>query len=289
MGVLSGVFGGWKLDETSGSTFFGQVSGGDLAATATTFGITGKVSFGAQFNGSTSFATLSGATLASHNIGALEDRTWAFWMNQSAADTGTVIGKVNVTTTPHWDISVTSASPLRITCSFRDASAIKTSIWSTTFTADSNWHLVFVTFTRATSGIQVYVPASSVGSIQLATLVGSAATIDTSAFGVITNAFNLFVGKRGNNTNFLASKLDEIITWNRVLSNSEMNSIHNFGLGINVFSTADLTSITPSSGTNDGPVNITNLAGTGLIWDNPVVKLKKTGETDITATNVVRY
>lgn len=289
MAIKDGIFGGWKLDETSGSTFFGQVSGGDLAATAATFGITGKVSFGAQFNGSTSFASLSGGTLASHNIGALENRTWAFWVNQSSPDTGTVIGKVNAITTPCWDISMTSLSGVKITCVFRDATAVKTSIWTPTFTADSEWHLVFVTFTRAVSGVQVYVPISSIGNMQLATLFSSSTTIDTSAFGAITNAFNLFVGKRGNNTNFLASKLDEIITWNRVLSISEMNEIHNMGAGIDTFSSADITSVAPSSGANNGSVSITNLAGTGMFWGSPTVKLKKSGQSDITATNVVQY
>lgn len=289
MAIKDGIFGGWKLDETSGSTFFGQVSGGNLAATATTFGITGKVSFGAQFNGSTSFASLSGGTLASHNIGALENRTWAFWVNQSTPDSGTVIGKVNATTTPCWDISTSSVGGLRIICIFRDASTLKQSTWIPTFTADGEWHLVFVTFTHAVSGVQVYTPISPIGNMQLATLSSSSATIDTSALGIITNAFNLFVGKRGNNTNFLASKLDEIITWNRVLSISEMNEIHNMGAGIDTFSSADITSVAPSTGANSGSVAITNLAGTGMFWGNPTVKLKKTGQTDITATNVVQY
>ena len=47
-----------------------------------------------------------------------------------------------------------------------------------------------------------------------------------------------------------------------------------------------VTGITPNSGTNDGTVNITNLAGTsfaGVV----TVKLAKTGEDDIEGTNVV--
>jgi hypothetical protein len=47
-----------------------------------------------------------------------------------------------------------------------------------------------------------------------------------------------------------------------------------------------ITSITPNSGTNDGVVHITNLAG-GNFQTGATVKLTKTGETDINATNVV--
>ncbi len=46
-----------------------------------------------------------------------------------------------------------------------------------------------------------------------------------------------------------------------------------------------ITGITPSSGTQGTRVSVTNLAGTGF-YGNPTVKLKKTGKTDITATNV---
>ncbi|MBU1671405.1 MAG: hypothetical protein KKF41_02010 [Actinobacteria bacterium] len=45
-------------------------------------------------------------------------------------------------------------------------------------------------------------------------------------------------------------------------------------------------SITPSSGTQGSTVNVTNLAGTDF-YGTPAVKLKRTGQTDITATNVV--
>ena len=49
-----------------------------------------------------------------------------------------------------------------------------------------------------------------------------------------------------------------------------------------------VTSITANSGTNDGPVGITNLAGTGFdtVFGVQSVRLMKTGQTDITATTV---
>ncbi len=46
-----------------------------------------------------------------------------------------------------------------------------------------------------------------------------------------------------------------------------------------------ITSVTPSSGTRGTTVNVTNLAGTGF-YGTPTVKLKRTGSSDITATNV---
>lgn len=47
-----------------------------------------------------------------------------------------------------------------------------------------------------------------------------------------------------------------------------------------------VTSITPSSGLNDGPVSITDLTGTGFSA-NATVKLTKSGQSEILATNVV--
>ena len=50
----------------------------------------------------------------------------------------------------------------------------------------------------------------------------------------------------------------------------------------------NVTGITPGSGNNNSAVSITNLAGTGFfdVGGTPVVKLKKTGQADITATSV---
>ncbi len=47
-----------------------------------------------------------------------------------------------------------------------------------------------------------------------------------------------------------------------------------------------VTSITPSTGGNSASVSITNLAGTGFL-STPTVVLRKSGQSDITATNVV--
>jgi hypothetical protein len=47
-----------------------------------------------------------------------------------------------------------------------------------------------------------------------------------------------------------------------------------------------ITSITPSLGYNNGSTNITNLAGTNL-FTGAIVKLTKSGQTDITASNVI--
>jgi len=57
----------------------------------------------------------------------------------------------------------------------------------------------------------------------------------------------------------------------------------NFG---NVPVSLSVTSITPNSGYNNGLVNITNLAGTGF-QSGATVKLTKSGQSDIVATNVV--
>lgn len=231
MALVTGIIGGWKLEEVNVTTLGSEMNTPLGASTSATRGVVGKVGNAIQLNGSTGFGAI---TSANYNVLAGEDRTWSFWINQSAADTGTALGKVNATTASHWDIQV-SGSPIVITFSCRDSATTKASTWTSSFTADGDYHLVFVTFTRATSGVQVYVPISSTGDMNLATLTSAASTIDTSALGAISNANQTFIGKRGNNTNFLAAKIDEVIIWNRVLSLAEMNEIHNSGAGMDVF------------------------------------------------------
>lgn len=54
---------------------------------------------------------------------------------------------------------------------------------------------------------------------------------------------------------------------------------------VTIASNPTIASITPSSGTDDGTVNITNLSGTDF-QNGATVKLQKAGESDITATGV---
>ncbi|MHB8896667.1 MAG: hypothetical protein ACYC99_16040 [Candidatus Geothermincolia bacterium] len=53
-----------------------------------------------------------------------------------------------------------------------------------------------------------------------------------------------------------------------------------------VFPAPTVTGINPSSGDNNSTVSVSNLAGTGFTGSGVTVKLKKSGQTDIPATNV---
>ena len=73
--------------------------------------------------------------------------------------------------------------------------------------------------------------------------------------------------------------------WNVVVTNPDTQSgtlADGFTIG---YPAPTVIGITPNSGTNDGAVNITNLAGTGFLA-GATVKLTRTGETDISGTTV---
>lgn len=75
--------------------------------------------------------------------------------------------------------------------------------------------------------------------------------------------------------------------WDVVVTNPDGGS-GTLPAGFTVFDNPPptVTGITPSSGTNDGSVSITNLAGTGFL-PGATVRLQKSGQTSITASDVV--
>ena len=73
--------------------------------------------------------------------------------------------------------------------------------------------------------------------------------------------------------------------WDVLISTGEAGSTVLLLQNYFFISSMTITSITPSTGYNSGPVLITNLAGEGFT-DSSIVKLTKTGQSDIIATNV---
>lgn len=294
MAITDGIIGAWKCNETSGTILYGENSCGNFALTGSivTVGVPGIIDKAVFFNGGR--GAMSGISLSLHNIGLGEERTWSYWVNMTATDQGVVVGKINTTATSNWQIEQTiqnSYQQIRFTA--RDSTTQKQSTWTSTWPADGLWHLVVVTFTRATTGVNVYVESAAspygYGGMQLATNTSGGAQIDTSALGVITNAFNLTMGALPG-SNPLTGSLDQIVMWNRIISMDEINQIHNSGIGVDFLTGGPhLDSITPSSADPTGVVSITNLAGTSMNFASPTISFKKTGQTDIVASNIVRY
>jgi len=75
--------------------------------------------------------------------------------------------------------------------------------------------------------------------------------------------------------------------WNLVVTNDDGKSATLSNAVTLTLAPPTIASITPNSGINTGAVAITNLAGSG--FDNPTVKLQKTGETDISMTGVTLF
>lgn len=74
--------------------------------------------------------------------------------------------------------------------------------------------------------------------------------------------------------------------WDVIATNPD-GTFNKLAGGFTVYSAyPSVTSITPSSAQNTGPVSITNLAGSYFL-SGATVKLKKSGQSDITATSVV--
>jgi hypothetical protein len=110
---------------------------------------------------------------------------------------------------------------------------------------------------------------------------------------ILSASKNLFIGTGPNDTvpaYFFDGKIDEVRIYNRDLKEIEILEHYTGNTYVVVTLLSEetqirITGITPSSGTNKEKVLITNLAGNGFL-SGGIVKLAKSGQTDITATNV---
>ncbi len=86
--------------------------------------------------------------------------------------------------------------------------------------SDGNWHLVTVTFDRATNQVTSYIDGTAV----------SASDISPSGTASLNAGFGTLVGSSGNGSYSAAADIDDLGIWTRVLSPEEVVAIYHTGL-----------------------------------------------------------
>ncbi|MCX5784960.1 MAG: IPT/TIG domain-containing protein [Elusimicrobia bacterium] len=204
---------------------------------------------------------------------------------------------VKLTKTGQSDIAVTGVvfvGPAQLTCTFPITGAVP-GLWNVVVTNSdgqtntlSNSFMVNAPYPTVAS----IDPSSgtNTGSLNISNLAGT--NFYTGASVKLTKsgqtdiiATNVTVVSDTKITCTLLLNGAAIGLWNVVVTNADTRS----GTLSNGFTVKavppTMTSIAPAQGVSTGTVSITNLAGTGFL-SGAVVKLSKTGQTDITATSV---
>lgn len=225
-----GIIAHLKLDETSGTTAVdsigsasGTMSGGLTGADNTT---SGKVSTALKFNGTDNFITAGNSNI----IDGATAVSICFWLNYtkpSVTSDGGIIGTWSQSSGDGWLVWVddNSSDGKSNTLAFLVGNA---SLSNTRVTAPSNtitpgiWDHYCTTFEGSTS-IAIYKNGTKI--IDRVSSVQSAIT---------TSSSPIEIGRTGHNTQaYLNASLDDLRIYNRVLSSTEIQQLHDMGLTCN--------------------------------------------------------
>lgn len=142
--------------------------------------------------------------------------------------------------------------------------------------ADGVWHQLVWVLDRAAGLLRNYIDGSQVQ------------TGDASAVGAVANAGSLLFGIHPSGVIPLPGSIALLrVGVGYLASATDVTDLYNSGSGLNPAAAPTVSAITPSSGENTGSVSITDLVGTGFLWDTSAgtaVKLTKSGESDINCT-----
>lgn len=207
--LLTGLVSYYKLDESSGNAA-DSVGSYTLTNNSVTYAAA-KINNGAVFNGSSSkFDASSGALPAS---GDFSISFWYYGNSASGLIFGDWIGaKRNIF------IYATSNS----IALYRGGGDATQSASPTTSTTISNNTWTHVVFTQSGTTGTVYINGTSNATSNL-TYTGGASTGNTVNFGYYNN---------GSPSAYINATLDEIGTWNRALTSTEVTSLYNAGTGL---------------------------------------------------------
>lgn len=207
--LLTGLVSYYKLDESSGNAA-DSVGSYTLTNNSVTYAAA-KINNGAVFNGSSSrFDAATGA------IPSSGDFTFSFWFYGNSA-TGMiacdwVILKRNV-------FLYSSSNAISLYRGGGDATQSATPTTSTTIATNTWTHVVF---TQSGTTGTVYINGTSNATSNL-TYTGGAST---------GNGVNIGYYNNGSPSAFINATLDEIGTWNRALTSTEVTSLYNAGTGL---------------------------------------------------------
>ncbi len=237
MALTDNIVSYWKLDEASG-TRADSVGSNTLADNNTVLSAAGKINNAADFELANS-ESLSITNASQSGLGFTGTFSVSFWMYlESAADTnGTaLLGKSLGTGNQRGYVFM--AAPTALYAFFSpdgtDPSQ-QQATFSTTISATTWYHVVFVYTSGATESLQCYVNGSSVS------------TDTTFAQSIFSNTADFIIGASPLAGSYMDGLIDEVGVWSRALSGAEVTSLYNGGAGFTYpFSTASVKDIISS-------------------------------------------
>jgi len=226
LGQASNVNGHWHLNENNGTSAYDS-SGNSFTGTLTNSPIwtNGKLNNALEFNGVNQYVNFGNI----ENFERNNSVSYEFWFNSTVGTLRDVLAKYQ---TPRGMIIMLNAGKIQfnIYTSATTYLAIKTS----TAYNDGKWHHAVVIYNGSSfvSGVNIYIDSI----LQSLTTVS-----DSLGNGTILNSATFNLGSRGDSAFFLG-RLDEILVYNKTLTQAEVNSRYNSSYGTESgFSMTNLT------------------------------------------------
>lgn len=203
-------------------------------------------------------------------VGNNTNVTYAFWINNVSAPSGTTALLSNINTGDHYEVI------------YYFTGNISFYVWKTTFvgatipfTADGNWHFVVATWDGTNHNVSVWVDG----------IKGVDYTCPDSLSG---NTEKLTLGTDDAHTHDPAFLFDEIGFWSRKLTQTEINELYNVGVGCTYPFTDCLVEPTSINFTATDDFNGSSIQSfsVNLTWNNGTLETRNTVTGTINFHNV---
>jgi len=223
--VWNGLQSYWRLDSTSGTTAYDAKSTINGTLNGAVTWVTGKNNNAASFNNNTSARITLGNVYGFERTDSWSISCWVKRITQGTGINAAIISKLN-TSSPFngWEFQFEGnkinfllinnySAPNRL---HADTGILT---WNT-----SLWYHIACTYNGSSkaSGCTIYLNSTNEAPLTI---------ISDTLTSTIVNSLNLNIGSR-NATDGASSIIDEMGLWNRVLTQTEINTLYNSGAGL---------------------------------------------------------
>lgn len=230
--ITSAVDARWKLNENAANSTVADSVGANTGTmkdsvgniNTSTVATTGKLSGGFSFNGSTNSRYVDAGNIFR------KTRSNAFsisaWINTSVAANQVIAGVIDWGTDYQgYILFVNSTGEIKFDFNTTGTSNELTVQTTENTFADGNWHHVVLTYagTSLASGVKIYVDGSNKALTTLLNTLSSDPTYETS--------FKIGIAKNTTTSRQFNGTIDDVIMCNRVLTQTEVSGLYNFGEG----------------------------------------------------------
>jgi len=218
----------WELDETAGTTAYDSYSDNDGTNTSATIDQTGVVSKAYDFNGTSSYVTVTSSDFKFNPL--TESYSVSMWVNSTDPTPSETEAAYLIT---YWDGISGHPYPFRMQANHTASDQIDCVIYngsSNTIVVipgdsiwDGGWHLVTIVVNHSTGYFYAYCDGAN--------LVDST-EITYSSFPEIA-ATTLMLSKNiGGDSRFYDGLMDQVSVWGRALTEEDLTDLYNDGSGI---------------------------------------------------------